>query len=81
MFEDWDEGWGVVLCGEEVVVAIVGGGFCFEEEDGCWGHCRRHCGGLFWGVEVGVKVRVRMRIGGGIDMMLPSAGSSGELGF
>lgn len=79
MFEDWDEGWGVVLCGEEVVVSIVGGGFCFEEEDGCWRHCRA----LFWGVEVGVKVRVRVRvrIGGGIDMMLSSAGSSGELGF
>lgn len=32
-----------------------------------------------WGVNVKVKGRVRIR--GGIDMMLSSAGSSGELSF
>jgi uroporphyrinogen-III synthase len=35
------EGWGVVVCGEEVFVAIVWGGFCFQEENWCWRHGMR----------------------------------------
>lgn len=33
VFEDGDEGRGVAVCGEEIIVAVAGGGFCFEEED------------------------------------------------
>lgn len=34
VFEDWDEGGVVAVCGEVFFVAVCRGGFGFEEEDG-----------------------------------------------